>query len=260
MTDVPFLARLGDAFDAAIATRAPQQPVLLRRRPAVRVASALVAALAFGVLLATPAVGVRGHIVRLFSDAPPAPKRVSRSFAALDEGTPPRFQTGVLAGQARKVIDVPVGFNTRAIVWLAPEKRGGFCSLLEIDRPDRARPDGVGGECTPLMDRLSVGTSLNGRISPTGEILSGPVLLDGWVGLPKADSLELRFQDGTAAVIPLVWVSSPISGGFFVYSIPPLHWRVGHLPTQLTVRSAEAKELAHAAVSGIDLRAAYAQP
>jgi hypothetical protein len=130
---------------------------------------------------------------------------------------------------------------------------------MELVGPGEARR-GAGGECTPLLRRLSFETSLHGRISSDGEIMSGPVLVDGWVGISKADSIELAFEDGSTATIPLIWVSEPVDTGFFVYSVPPLHWQVGHLPTVLTVRDSERKTLAQGDVAGIDLRQAYQQP
>lgn len=262
MIDTDFGARLDALADATddsswleVVRRSRELATPRRMRPAIAVA----ATLALAVLVVAPAVGLRGHLVRLFKDAPQAPHRVERSFAALDEGVPPRLQSGVLATEARKVLDSPVGPDERAILWLAPLTRGGFCTIMELDGPGAARR-GAGGECTPLLRRLSFETSLHGRISPAGEIMSGPVLLDGWVGISKADSLELSFEDGSTAAIPLVWVSEPVDTGFFVYSVPPLHWQVGHLPTTLVVRDSEGKTVAQGDVTGIDLRAAYSQP
>jgi hypothetical protein len=249
-------AALADGADDAdwleVVRRARELRPPRRARPAVAVA----AALAVATLVVTPAVALRGHIVHLFHDAPPAPARVTRSFGALDAGVPPRLQSGVVAAQARKVLEAAVGSNETAVVWLAPLAGGGFCTITELDRRGGVRR-GAGGECTPLLHELSLETSLHGQISPNGVILSGPVLLHGWVGLPDADSLELAFEDGTTADVPLVWVSKPVDAGFFVYSVPPLHWQVGHLPTRLTVRNAEGKELSERRVSGIDLRQAY---
>ena len=229
-----------------------------RPRP-VRPALLVAAAFAIAVLVVTPAIALRGHIVRLFDDGPRAPERIAKSFAALNEGVPPRLQSGVVATEARKVLEAPVGSNETAILWLAPVRQGGFCTIIELDGPGGARRGG-GGECTPLLDELSLDSSLHGHVSPDGVILSGPVLLHGWVGLSKADSLEVGFEDGSTAVIPLVWVSKPVDTGFFVYSVPPLHWQVGHLPTRLSVRDATGNEIADRDVSGIDLRKAHAQP
>jgi hypothetical protein len=225
----------------------------------VRARMALAAALALAVLIVAPAVALHGRVLRLFKDAPPAPQRVEKSFALFEKGVPPRLQSGVEATEARKVLDVPVGSDETAILWLAPRVRGGFCTLMELDRAGGGRR-GAGGECTPLLRRLSFETSLHGRVSPTGEIRSGPVLLDGWVGISQAATLELAFEDGRTADIPLTWVSPPVDAGFFIYSVPELHWQPGHLPTTLVARDSEGKVLAQGDVTGIDLRPAYGQP
>lgn len=252
-------AALADAADDAnwleVMRRARELEPPRRARPPLLLA----AAVAVAVLAVTPAIALRGHIVRLFDDAPRAPERVTKSFAAIDEGIPPRFQSGVVATEARKVLETPAGFNETAIVWLAPIRQGGFCNFTELVGPGEVRR-GAGGECTPLLRDLSLETSLHGRVAPDGVILSGPVLLHGWVGLSKADSVEVSFEDGSSATIPLIWVSKPVDTGFFVYSVPPLHWQVGHLPTQLIVRDTSGKEIAHRDVNGIDLRKAVAKP
>jgi hypothetical protein len=249
-------AALADATDDSswfeVVRRSRELAGPRRMRPRIAIA----ATLALAVLVVAPAVGFRGHLVRLFEDAPRAPQRVEKSFAAFEAGVPPRLQSGIEATQARKVLESPVGPDQTAIVWLAPRTRGGFCTLMELDGPG-APPRGAGGECTPLLRRLSFETSLHGLISPNGEILSGPVLLDGWVGISKADSVELSFEGGSTAEIPFVWVSEPVDTGFFVYSVPPLHWRVGHLPTTLVVRDSDGETVAQGDVTGIDLRKAY---
>jgi hypothetical protein len=254
MTEIPFVQKLGDAFDVAIAAR-EQGKASVRDRLGIR--AALGVALAIGVLVVTPAIAFRAHVTQLFSDAPAAPERIAQSFAALERGVPRARQTGIRSEDARKVLDVPIGFDKRAVVWLAPRRNGGFCTLLELQGLD-GRRTGHGGECVPLMKQLSFETSVRGTVSPTGEILTGPVLIDGRVGLAKADSVELAFEDGTSVPVTLVWVTAPVNTGFFVYSVPPAHWRVGHLPTRLFVRDAEGAEIGQATVTGIDLRAAYA--
>jgi hypothetical protein len=54
-----------------------------------------------------------------------------------------------------------------------------------------------------------------------------------------------------AASIPLVWVSKPVETAFFVYGVPRPHWRAGRLPTTLTLRAANGKELARHEITGI---------
>lgn len=252
-------AKLTDPADDAnwleVARRARELQRPRHRRPALLLA----AALAVAVLIAAPAIALRGHIVRVFDEAPTAPKRVQKSFAALDEGVPPKLQSGVLATEARKVLEAPAGSNETAVVWLAPMKRGGFCTITELEAPSGSRR-GAGGECTLLRRDLSLESSLHGSISADGVIRSGPVLLHGWVDLPKASTVTVTFEDGGSAAVPFVWVSKPVDSGFFVYSVPPLHWQVGHLPRRLIVEDAKAKQIANKTITGIDLRKAYGPP
>ena len=255
MTEIPFIAELGDAFEVAIAAQARQQSEPLGWRLPKRVALVVAAAAALALLVAGPAIGLRGHIVRLFSHAPPAPERVVASLSALAKGVP---QGGSPTLDAREVLDAPVGFDQRAVIWLSPRASGGFCSLLELQQLGGGSQGG-GAECVPLMQRrLSFETSLHGGVSSSGEILSGPVLIDGWVSLAKADSVEVQFEDGGAVVLPFVWVADPVNTGFFVYGVPLAHWQEGQLPAAVVVRNAEGEEIAREAVTGIDLRAAFA--
>ena len=217
----------------------------LRRRRLSRPV-VLAAALAFAVLGAAPALGLRGTIVHVFGNARPAPQRIVKSFGALG-GTPPPLGPGVQADRAINALETPVGSGVRAILWVAPTADGGFCRALELEGRG-----GAGAECLGLRhERLSVDVSLHGRISPGGDVLSGPVLIDGFAGERRADSLTLRFEDGEVATIPLVWISAPVDTGFFVYGVPARHWREGHLPTTLTLYAANGDELAHTDITGI---------
>lgn len=226
--------RTGDAQWAEIVGRAR---ALRPRR--LRTPLALAAALALAVVVAAPAVGLRGRIVHLFANAQPTPQRVERSFADLSGGT---------TGRAVKVLEASVGSNVDAVLWLAPVRGGGFCTKLEL-----VGRGGAGAECLALRPdkRLSVGVGLDGHTSPDGRVLSGPVLVDGRTGDPRADSLLIRFEDGESAQIPLVWVTDPVETGFFVYGVPERHWRAGHLPTTLTLYAADGDELDRRDVHGI---------
>ena len=255
MTEIPFLADLGDALEAAIAVRVQEESQPRGRRRPARMATLIAATALLALLAAGPAIGLRGHVVRLFTDAPAAPERVVKSLTALEQGVPADENGGAV--EARKVLDEPVGFDRQAVVWLAPRTDGGFCSLLELQRPD-GTSEGGGAECVPLMKgRLSFDTSLHGTVSSDGEILSGPVLIDGWVSLAKADSVEVQFENGRAVAVPFVWGADPVNAGFFVYGVPQAHGQPGQLPTAVVVRDPEGNDIADEPVTGIDLRAAF---
>jgi hypothetical protein len=212
------------------------------RRQRRRVPIAIAAALASAVVIASPATGVRGQIVRLFERGDPAPQRVVKSFA---EWNGPQLRAGVQASRALKVLDARVAPHTTLRLWVAPTISGGFCTSL--------------GSCYEAgfrYDRLSVEVSLRG-VAPDGEILTGPVLLSGETTNKRADSLLLRFQDGGRQSIPLVWVGEPVDTAFFLYGVPSPHWRAGHLPTTLTMLSAEGDELDTREITGITTKGSF---
>jgi hypothetical protein len=138
------------------------------------------------------------------------------------------------------VLQTATDTGQKAVLWVAPTTGGGFCSLVKLQRGDGSS-EGAGGECDPGPAPLSVDVSLR------------PALIRGYVSDTRAGQLELAFQDGATASIPVVWVSKPISTGFFVYSVPSRHWLPGRRPQTLTVRGLDGRELAHTEVHGFPL-------
>ena len=230
------LAPLADARDdqswAEVLARARAA-----RRHRRRVPIAVAAVLASAVVIASPATGVRGQIVRLFDRAEPPPQRIVESFS---EWNGPELRARVQAGRAIKVLDARVAPHTTWTLWVAPTKDGGFCIS-----------SGTCYQGAFRYDRLGVEVGLFGRVAPDGEILTGPVVLSGETTNGRADSLLLRFQDGERQSIPLVWVGEPFDTAFFLYGVPMRHWQSGHLPTTLTMLTAEGKELDTREIHGI---------
>jgi len=214
-------------------------------RRSLRTPLAIAAALALTVAVAAPAVGLPHRIVRLFSDAKPAPAPVAKSFTDFDQ-----IVSAGIAAAPREVLTAQAGPGETARLWVAPTTSGGFCSLVKL-RLREGSSEGAGGECEPRAELLSVDVTLHGPFTADGKVLGGPVLIRGYAGQPAADSLRLEFEDGDAATIPLVWVSKPVEMAFFVYAVPERHWRAGHLPTTITLRASGGRELAHAEINGI---------
>ena len=207
------------------------------RRHRRRVPIAIAAVLACAVVIASPATGVRGQIVRLFDRAGPPPRKVVQSFAAWNG---PQFRAHVEADRAIKVLEARVTPQTTWTLWVAPTKGGGFCTSA--------------GSCYQggfRYDRLSVEVCLCGRVAPDGQILAGPVVLSGETTNGKADSLLLRFQDGERQSIPLVRVGKPVDTAFFLYGVPERHWQPGHLPTTLTMLGLDGNELDTRDINGL---------
>jgi hypothetical protein len=208
-----------------------------------RVPIAIAAVVASAVVIASPATGVRGKIIRLFDRAEPPPQQIVKTFAAWNG---PAFRLHVQADRAIDVLDAQVAPDTTWTLWVAPTKDGGFCTNA--------------GSCYQgpfRYDRLGVEVCLCGHVAPDGEILSGPVVLSGETTNGRADSLLLRFQDGERQSIPLVWVAEPVDTAFFLYGVPRRHWENGHLPTTLTMLAADGDELDTREVHGITTRGSF---
>jgi hypothetical protein len=202
---------------------------LAPRRRRLRPRFVLAAAAAAGVVVAAPAFGLGGKLVRIFESGEPAPARIEQSFAGLDAGAPPGFRTGVVASQTRKIV-LPGG----VALWIAPTSRGGFCLFAE----------GGGGQCDAARALEFWPTfSIGGDFSHQGVIENGPVLIDGSTTLDDAASVEVQFEDGSSVTLPVVWVSAPIDAGFFGYDVPAAHLRVGARPRLLILRDADGNEL-----------------
>jgi hypothetical protein len=212
---------------------------LTSRRRGLRLGTGFATALV-AVLAATPAFGLRGQIVQLFSGGEPAPAPVVKDFSQIDVGAPPGMATGVVAGEARDVLEVPLSTGKTAVVWVAPSRAGGFCVFVSESRHTMG-----GGGCD--RDRrlpFAPGLSIPGPISPQGEIMAPPVLFGGDTLIHGAAKLKVEFEDGGSATAPVEWVSAPIDAGFFVYELPKEHWQAGHRPTALVLEDADGNELA----------------
>jgi hypothetical protein len=217
------------------------------RRHRRRVPIAIAVFLASSVVITSPATGVGGKIVRLFDRAGPPPQRIVESFGG---------RVDVQANRAIKVIDarkagvVPGPRHMDWSLWLAPTKDGGFCMDAQNCYGPHARHD----------DRLGLVVCLCGRVAQDGEILAPPVILEGGTSNERATSLLLRFEDGERQPIPLVWVGVPVNEAFFLYGVPKRHWQKGHLPTTLTMLSADGDELDTREVHGITTRGSFPAP
>jgi hypothetical protein len=211
------------------------------RRHQRRVPIAITAVLASAVVIASPATGVGGKIVRLFDRAKPPPLRIVESY---------RGRVDVQAGRAIKVLDARMAAHITWTLWVAPTKDGGFCTSPGSCYPPHVRPD----------YRLNLGVCLCGRVAQDGEILAPPVVLEGATTNERAASLLLRFEDGESQSIPLVWVGEPVNTALFLYGVPKRHWQKGHLPTTLTMLSADGDELDTREVHGITTKGQYPPP
>jgi hypothetical protein len=201
---------------------------LTRRREAARAGMCVVAA-ALAVTVATPAFGLRGELVQLFSSGEPAPAPVVKGFAELDVAAPHGMATGVVAEETREVMRVRLSTGKVAVLWVAPTHSGGFCMTLS---------SGAGGCDRDRLGRFSPALSIPGPISPEGVILQAPVLFSGHTFVCGAARLKVRFEDGRVGQTQVLWVSKPIDAGFFIYEVPKAQWEPGHRPAAFVLEGA----------------------
>jgi hypothetical protein len=160
------------------------------------VAAALVAAIA----VATPARAlVRGILP--FWDQPTAPQSVQVQFFSLNAGAPRGMSPHAVAGETREVGRFAFGGSTKTL-WVAPARNGGFCSLW--------LPAGGGG-CSTSGHPLSTGALLR---------VGRPAWVTGDATAPSVGDVVIRLSDGSTVQPRIVWVSAPISAGFFAYDVP----------------------------------------
>ena len=203
-----------------------------RRLPRKRVLWIAVA----GILLlaiAAPALGLGPPFLDFFS-AKHAPKRVVHQFALLGVGAPRGMNPHVIPGQTRLVTTYHVRNSEPLSLWVAPTRGGGFCYVLG------------GGGCVArhahIPDRngdLNIGQLDVGRFSNRGLRI-----IEGSVANEQTTKLELRFADGRRVTLPLLWVSRPISRGFFLYQLTRAQQQPSLRPTEIVALDQKGQVLA----------------
>jgi hypothetical protein len=208
--------------------------------------------LVLGIGLLVVAVVAAGAVFGLyrevlpFASQEPAPAPVVKDFQTLfgGEAAPPGMDPHVLAGETKRVATYAGG---KYVLYVAPTKTGGFCEsfvrLFGGCRQERTLPPGAPIGRPDEIDPFAIGTM--GAMSG-----NGPTILGGDLLLPAGTSLSVEFADGSSAAIPVVFVSSPIDAGFFLYPVPAEHLRVGHGARYLVAHDPHGDVVAKARISG----------
>jgi hypothetical protein len=214
-----------------------------RRRPRLAIAAALLVILI--ALLATPAFGVQGYVLHLlgrknvsFNSSPAAPNVVKKQFLDLPLGAPLQFSPQIEAAQTRVAATFAIAGHPRKL-WVAPTRPGGYCYTIELS---------FGGCRQTRADRLiggkgQFGVTRQGGSPKHGVNESIVTRVGGDITAPAAARITATYADGTSADIPFVWVSSPISAGFYSYDIPTTHWNKQHRLLALTLYAKNGKQL-----------------
>ena len=194
------------------------------------------AAVVGAVLLGAPALALNGRIARLFDSAEPAPTPVAASFYDLERGAPAKWRA---SGSARLVLEKATPDGAVSI-WAAP-RTTGFCYAVGT-----AGAPGFASTCTDRTTELDASPF---TVELPGEdLVGGPFVIAGYTVDHKAESLQIRFENGSQTVVPLVWVSSPIDAGFFVVWTSKTHWADGKERYEATALDASGKALATSAI------------
>lgn len=204
------------------------------RRRRLAVASAVL----LGVIVLVPAALALRTTIIDFLQSEPAPRPLVLDFAAQDVGAPPGLENRVIYNETRKIFDRTIDGGQVLTLWVAPNRRGGFCMALVGPR----HPGGFGCLWAKRAP-LSPTTEIRGPITRGGVIKGGPFLIWGTAGIDHAETIELRYQDGAVENQPLTWVSKPIDAAFFLFDIGQPHWQEGHQPDRLVLRDGKGSEL-----------------
>ncbi|HUO71691.1 MAG TPA: hypothetical protein VMU39_13030 [Solirubrobacteraceae bacterium] len=165
-----------------------------------------------------------------------APKGPASAFAAIVHVSAPRSgQRIVLIAPARRIATLPWGKKTSSLL-AAPTSGNGFCTSI-------AGPYG-GSQCVPGTSRKPT-NRLHAQL--TGDA-SGPIAITGFFFESRGTRLTVAYEDGTRDLIPIFWVSRPISAGLFAFRLPSSHRRVGHRPIKAQLFAPDGQIVSQARV------------
>jgi hypothetical protein len=196
----------------------------------------LVAAVVAAALVAAPALALHGRIVHVFAAAEEAPPPVAASFFDLERGAPARWS---ISASARLVLKAPTPDGPVSI-WAAPRQEG-FCYAVGT-----AGEVGFASTCVDGTEEVDVWPFSVDR--PKEDLIGGPFVLVGYTTETKAESVDVRFENGQHTAVPLAWVSPPVDAAFFVAWTGKSHWVDGKERFDVTARDGSGKSLATSAV------------
>jgi hypothetical protein len=198
---------------------------VVRRVRRARRRRALVAAGAAALVVAGVASALAlTHPIVDFGSAEKGPQDVVVQFGRQNVIAPPDMKPRLLPESARRITTVRVNGRPH-VLYVAPTAAGGFCWLW-------TQGDGSCRAHRERADRLDAG-GLAGRYGFSR--LSGAFMQE------DGARLAARYSDGSEAEIPFVWVTEPISAGFFFYETGA---RAGHEVVSLTLYDDDGKALA----------------
>ena len=163
-----------------------------------------------------------------FSEVEPAPRG---TLDGMDDGAPAGMESGVIADQARRIMEVELADGQTDVLFVAPTRKGGFCLAW-------SHQGGCWADRTLYeRKRLLIGGGHSGspRMATrvTGEVIA-----------PGTHSVDVVYEDGAKETVRLVWVSEPINAGFFSHNVPAERRESGRRPVAVIARGGSGKEIA----------------
>jgi hypothetical protein len=215
----------------------------MAHRPSARfVAVVALAVIALGILLTTPAFGLRDQVFHFFTGERHPPEVIVKRFENLTLAQPGPVPQ-VKAGKARNVMNAELPGYGKWSVWVAPTQSGGFCTSHGLCDPHHS---------VPLAAVVAV-AGPSPKVSAAQNSGKETVIVDGFTDLPGV-RVAMQFEDGSSERIPLVRVTQPIDAGFFVYKLPKRHWKLGARPVTLVAQGPAGEVLARSTKFARDFR------
>jgi hypothetical protein len=212
------------------------------RRGGLRRRSRLALVVVLGLLLvltwATLTLAFGWHVI--FGSTPKVPhnSEIYKNFFSLDTGAPAGMASGVISDETRLVANydgVPL--------WVAPTRAGGYCFIIG-GSGGLLGSGGCDREGTvPLSVQYAASGAPAGSRSPQAD-LAYLRHVNGFVNPRWSETVEVRFEDGTVVRPPIVWISEPISQGFFYLAIGDDQRHAGHLLQKVVALDADGNLVA----------------
>jgi hypothetical protein len=173
---------------------------------------------------------------------PPGLQKAIDSFATLGGPSNGSAEDPVVVAEPRRVMTLPLANGATAALWAVQTVDGNYCFDTQV--LDDPWPGGYGAPSFPGPGCGKHDLPLDvGYDFPHREGLPY-VLVAGGSGLRAADSVEIKYQNGSSDTTPTVYAASPIDASFFMFQVTTSHIENGSRPIELILRAQDGGVLA----------------
>ena len=162
-----------------------------------------------------------------FWSSPSAPERIVVDFEKMRAHGSVGLGHDLVVEETRRVAFFDIDGEPSGL-FVAPTEGGGYCWRLHYVASCNRTPRGP--------NPFSAGW--------LGSEPGGPAWISGTFLETEIQRLEVEFEDGALAPVPLVWVTAPIDAGFFSYDVPATHLPVGHRAQVIRAFDEDGREVA----------------